>query len=104
MSEDDWLAGWAPAPPTPDLTPIVKKEKPSTPKIVKPIEMQSPGEWTKGTKRRTVIVLCCEECGSVEMKKKEAYGLCNYWQCDTCNHRQKEIIEIGKTGVRAWLE
>jgi hypothetical protein len=103
MSDDDWLAGWVPPPPPPDLTPVVKQQKPP-PKTVKPVEPQSPGEWTKGTKRRSVIVLCCEECGSVEMKKKEAYGLCNYWQCDSCNHRQKEILEIGKNGARAWLE
>lgn len=73
---NDWLAGYGPERPNIADTP--------------------PTTWRKGSKRRLVHIIVCEDCGSHHVRRVNEYGKVAYWQCETCTHRQKDEQTAGR--------
>jgi ribosomal protein L37AE/L43A len=58
-----------------------------------------PTTWRKGMRRMLVEIIVCEQCGSNRIKRINEYGPIAYWQCESCDHRQKDSKAVGRERV-----
>lgn len=79
----DWLDGYGPEQGQP----------------IPPPRPKAGATWRKGMKRVLVEALSCEECGHLRLRRREEYGAIAYWQCEACNHRQKDDLDAGRERV-----
>jgi ribosomal protein L37AE/L43A len=53
----------------------------------------------EGGNRKTVTIICCPGCESIDVHRKMAMPEFAYWHCLSCGNRWKEMGQTGSGGV-----